>query len=107
MVGNSSSGIMEAPSVALPTVNIGMRQQGRERARNILDAPPERRAILEAVAKTLATSFREGLEGLTNPYGDGRASERIAAVLSDVPLGERLLVKRAMPIEGRGPVHGR
>ena len=50
MIGNSSSGIMETPSFALPTVNVGMRQQGRERARNILDAAPDKTDILAKVA---------------------------------------------------------
>jgi UDP-N-acetylglucosamine 2-epimerase (non-hydrolysing)/GDP/UDP-N,N'-diacetylbacillosamine 2-epimerase (hydrolysing) len=100
MLGNSSSGIMETPSVELPTVNVGMRQQGRERARNILDAAPECNAILEAVEKGLSPSFRKGLEGMTNPYGDGRAAERIARVLAEVSLGESLLLKRAAPMPG-------
>lgn len=102
MLGNSSSGIMETPSLALPTVNVGMRQQGRERARNIIDVAADGAAILGAVRQGLEPSFRAGLEGMTNPYGDGTASERIVRVLAQVPLGERLLIKKAAALEGPG-----
>jgi len=97
-VGNSSSGIMETPTLRLPTVNVGLRQQGRERARNVLDAEAEPGAITEAVRRALDPAFRATLEGMTSPYGDGRAGERIAEVLSQVPLGEALLHKRPMPL---------
>jgi UDP-N-acetylglucosamine 2-epimerase (non-hydrolysing)/GDP/UDP-N,N'-diacetylbacillosamine 2-epimerase (hydrolysing) len=97
MLGNSSSGIMETPTLRLPTVNIGLRQAGRERARNILDVPPEREPILAAVDRALQPGFRDSLAGLTNPYGDGRAAERIVATLAGSPVGERLLRKRARP----------
>lgn len=93
LIGNSSSGIMEAASLALPVVNIGMRQQGRERARNVLDVPPEEGAILRAMATAVSAEFRAGLAGMHNPYGEGRAAETIVRVLTSVALGERLLVK--------------
>jgi UDP-hydrolysing UDP-N-acetyl-D-glucosamine 2-epimerase len=93
MVGNSSSGIIEAPSFELPVVNVGDRQRGRVRAANVLDVPPEREAIRAAVARAVAPEFRAGLAGLANPYGDGRASERIVRVLRDTPADRRLLVK--------------
>ena len=95
MLGNSSSGIMEAPSFALPTVNVGLRQKGRERARNILDADATVDSILEKVAIAESGAFRQSLEGMTNPYGDGHAAEKIVSVLTSVPLGQELLVKRA------------
>ena len=94
MIGNSSSGIMETPSFALPTVNVGMRQQGRERARNILDAAPETADILAKVEIARSEAFRRSLEGMQNPYGDGNASEQIVSVLTSVPLGEKLLIKK-------------
>ena len=98
LVGNSSSGIMESASFALPTVNVGLRQQGRERARNVIDAAPEVRAILKAIATAKGTDFRRSLQGMTNPYGEGLASEKIVEVLTTVPLGEELLLKRHGPI---------
>jgi UDP-hydrolysing UDP-N-acetyl-D-glucosamine 2-epimerase len=98
LLGNSSSGIMETPALRLPTVNVGRRQQGRERARNIVDAEAEAGAIVEAASRALQPSFRAGLHGMENPYGDGHAAERIAGVLATVPLGDTLLVKRALPL---------
>ncbi|MGD0096711.1 MAG: UDP-N-acetylglucosamine 2-epimerase [Terracidiphilus sp.] len=97
MVGNSSSGIMEAASFALPVVNVGMRQQGRERARNVIDAPAETAAICAAIAKALMQEFRNSLRGMINPYGDGTAAETIARVLTTVKL-EGLLIKQPAPL---------
>jgi UDP-hydrolysing UDP-N-acetyl-D-glucosamine 2-epimerase len=94
LIGNSSSGIMEAASFAVPVVNIGFRQKGRERARNILDAEPETFAIVAQIAKARSQVFRDSLAGMTNPYGDGHAAETIVRVLTTTSL-ERLLVKRA------------
>ena len=94
LLGNSSSGIMEAASLELPAVNVGARQQGRERAANVIDAPAETAQILAAVDRGLSGRFRASLVGLVNPYGDGHAAERIADVLATVEIGERLLVKR-------------
>jgi UDP-N-acetylglucosamine 2-epimerase (non-hydrolysing)/GDP/UDP-N,N'-diacetylbacillosamine 2-epimerase (hydrolysing) len=97
IVGNSSSGIMEAASFALPAVNIGMRQQGRERAANILDTLAETAAILETVEKALKPGFRKSLEGMENPYGNGSAAVKIAEVLATVPLNG-LLIKQPAPL---------
>ena len=102
LVGNSSSGIMETPSFALPTVNIGLRQQGRERAQNVLDAAPTPDSILDALRKARSHPFRQSLEGMTKPYGDGVASERIVEVLTTVQLSERLLMKRHVPLDQMG-----
>lgn len=96
MVGNSSSGIMETASFALPTVNVGLRQKGRERARNVLDADAETDAILAKIAQARSQAFRLSLEGMTNPYGDGTAAERIVQVLTTCPLGPELLIKKAV-----------
>ena len=93
LIGNSSSGIMESASFALPTVNVGMRQQGRERARNVLDAEPLTASIVQQLRKAESESFRESLAGMTNPYGDGHAAERIVQVLTSLPPRERLLLK--------------
>lgn len=99
LVGNSSSGIMETASFSLPTVNVGLRQQGRERAINVLDADPA--AILEMVTKARTTDFRRSLHGMTNPYGDGFASDTIVKVLTTVPLSQELLMKRHSTISGQ------
>jgi UDP-N-acetylglucosamine 2-epimerase (non-hydrolysing)/GDP/UDP-N,N'-diacetylbacillosamine 2-epimerase (hydrolysing) len=97
MVGNSSSGIMEAASFKLPAVNVGMRQQGRERAANLIDAPAETAAIVDALTKALDPEFRTGLNGMENPYGNGTASTTIARVLTTVEL-EGLLIKQPTPL---------
>ena len=99
LVGNSSSGIMEAASFALPVVNVGFRQHGRERGRNILDAEPTSESILAQVANADSAAFRDSLGGMENPYGNGFAAERIVRVLTTAPLGT-LLHKRAVALEG-------
>ena len=99
LIGNSSSGIMEAASFALPAVNVGIRQRGRERARNVLDADANAPSILDRVGVALSQEFRRSLRGMENPYGDGHAAERIVSVLTSVPLGEELLIKRAPAVE--------
>ncbi len=98
MAGNSSSGIMEAASFALPVVNVGMRQQGRERAANIIDAPPDSASIVTAIRRALEPSFRAKLRGMRNPYGDGNAAGTIADVLAGVSL-EGILIKKPMPLD--------
>ncbi|MDE3201875.1 MAG: UDP-N-acetylglucosamine 2-epimerase (hydrolyzing) [Acidobacteriota bacterium] len=97
MIGNSSSGIMEAASFALPAINVGMRQQGRERAANTLDAPADAAAISEALNRALNPAFRTSLQGMANPYGNGTAAETIARVLASVPLGN-ILIKQPTPV---------
>ena len=99
MVGNSSSGIIESPSFALPAVNVGARQAGRLRAANVVDVAHGRDAILAGVTRALDPAFRRALAGLRNPYGDGRAAPRIARVLREVSLGPRLLRKKF--VDGR------
>jgi UDP-hydrolysing UDP-N-acetyl-D-glucosamine 2-epimerase len=97
LVGNSSSGIMEAASFALPVVNVGMRQQGRERARNIIDVAPEKKAILRGIECALSAQFRSSLDGMVNPYGDGTAATAIAKVLAEVDING-LLIKQPAPL---------
>jgi UDP-N-acetylglucosamine 2-epimerase (non-hydrolysing)/GDP/UDP-N,N'-diacetylbacillosamine 2-epimerase (hydrolysing) len=101
MVGNSSSGLTEAPSFRLPVVNIGDRQRGRTRAANIIDVPCSRAAILRGIRQALSARFRASLRGMSNPYdcfGDGRTSERIKDVLKNVRLSDDLLKKRFLDI---------
>jgi len=95
MVGNSSSGIFESASFRLPVLNIGRRQEGRLAPANVLQCEPERGAIGEALATAVSPRFRDALDGLVNPYGDGRAAQRMVEVLREVPLDDRLLVKEA------------
>jgi UDP-hydrolysing UDP-N-acetyl-D-glucosamine 2-epimerase len=100
MVGNSSSGIIEAASFGLPVVNVGARQEGRERGANVLDVAPDRAAIVGGLELVLDPEFRRTFKGMDNPYGDGDAARRIIDVLRDIPLDDRLLHKRFVDMEG-------
>ena len=94
MVGNSSSGIIEAPSFGLPVVNIGRRQAGRMRAKNVIDVDHERAAIDSGIRRALSPAFREGLRGLINPYhAGGDAAGHIVERLRTAMLDNRLLCK--------------
>ncbi len=89
MVGNSSSGIIEAPSFELPVVNIGNRQKGRIRAVNVIDVPIcEKNEIETAINEAMSIGFRDSLKGLRNPYGDGNTSDKIVNILSTVSLSD-------------------
>lgn len=95
MVGNSSSGIIEAASLELPVVNIGNRQRGRVRGANVIDVGYDRAAILSGIQHAVTTEFRAGLRGMANPYAPrGAAAAIIAETLKSVRLGEALVVKQ-------------
>lgn len=89
MVGNSSSGIIEAASFGLPVVNIGDRQKDRERNLNVIDVPVDKKAILRALQKAL----RRGRFPGNNLYGDGRTGDRVVSLLKRLPLGPAVLKK--------------
>jgi GDP/UDP-N,N'-diacetylbacillosamine 2-epimerase (hydrolysing) len=86
VVGNSSSGLTEAPSFRVGTVNVGDRQSGRLKADSVIDCAPERAAIGTALRQLRSPAFRARLPGVRNPYGEGGASEKIVAVLRSHPL---------------------
>lgn len=94
MVGNSSAGIMEAPSFKLPVVNVGTRQDGRARAKNVIHVGYSIDGIVNGIEWATDLGFRVGLADLTNPYGDGNAAGRIVDVLKSIPINSSLLVKR-------------
>jgi UDP-hydrolysing UDP-N-acetyl-D-glucosamine 2-epimerase len=94
MVGNSSSGIIEAASVGLPVVDIGDRQRGRDRGANVVHADHSRADIREAIARAVSPAFRASVQDMRNPYGDGRAGPRIARVLKNAAVDRTLLTKR-------------
>jgi GDP/UDP-N,N'-diacetylbacillosamine 2-epimerase (hydrolysing) len=95
MVGNSSSGIIEAPSFRLPVVNIGTRQKGRQRAENVIDVNYDKEEIKMAIQKALYDKkFKEKVKNCKNFYGDGKAGMRIVNVLSEVKIDKKLLEKR-------------
>lgn len=86
VVGNSSSGLAEAPSMGIATVNIGDRQKGRLSAESVINCPPERQAIHAALQHLHAPEFRQTLASVVSPYGRAGASERIVQILKDYPL---------------------
>ena len=94
MVGNSSSGLLEAPSFGLPVVNVGSRQDGRLRAANVIDVAPNRQAIAQAIARAVSPAFVAACQASGSPFGDGRAVGRILERLRREPLDQRLLCKR-------------
>jgi len=94
MIGNSSSGIIEAASFRLPVVNVGNRQRGRVRGKNVQDVECRRGPIAAAIREATSASFLKSLANLVNPYGDGRAAERIVARLKAAPLDGSLIQKR-------------
>jgi GDP/UDP-N,N'-diacetylbacillosamine 2-epimerase (hydrolysing) len=99
MVGNSSSGIIEAPSFQLPVVNVGTRQIGRLRAANVIDVRYSRDEIVQAIQKALYDNeFRDSLKLCVNPYGDGHTSERTVEILERLNLVAELTAKW-IPIE--------
>jgi GDP/UDP-N,N'-diacetylbacillosamine 2-epimerase (hydrolysing) len=93
VVGNSSSGLAEAPTFAKGTINIGDRQRGRLKASSIIDCAPDRGAISAALTQLYTPAFQANLATVRNPYGDGGASERIVETLATVSLND-ILKKR-------------
>ena len=94
LVGNSSSGIIEAPSFHLPVVNIGIRQEGRERADNIIDVGYDKIEIKEAIKKALFdVDFINKVKTCKNPYGDGHTAGRIVNILKTIKIDKELLQK--------------
>lgn len=92
VVGNSSSGIIEAPSLGVPTIDIGDRQKGRLRAPSVLWCPADEEAIAATLRRSQEPGFRALARAVVNPYGDGRAAPRIADRLAHEPL-DGILIK--------------
>lgn len=96
IVGNSSSGLLEAPTFRVPAVNLGRRQADRVQGINVVNAPFETDACVAAIEKALSPAFADGLLECVNPYGDGRSAERIIHILQNTSIDDRLLAKRLM-----------
>lgn len=95
MIGNSSSGIIEAPSFGLSAINIGPRQKGRQRAENVVDVDYDKEEIKTAIQKALYDEkFKEKVKNVKNFYGDRKAGIKIASVLSGIKIDKKLLEKR-------------
>lgn len=95
IVGNSSSGIIEAPSFKIPTVNIGSRQRDRMRSDTVIDVPYERDSIYSAIMKAISDeNFKNICKESHNPYGDGTTGKKICELLKTVPLSPEMTLKR-------------
>ncbi len=92
ILGNSSAAIIEAPAFRLPIVNIGTRQNGRERGDGFIDVGYDKDGIMKAIKRALSKKFRENIKQ-NNIYGDGKASRRIVSILSNLEINKRLLQK--------------
>jgi UDP-hydrolysing UDP-N-acetyl-D-glucosamine 2-epimerase len=93
LVGNSSSGLVEAPSLGTPFVNVGDRQKGRERGDNVIDVGYGREEVLRGLREIADPEFLSKVRGKRNPYGDGKSGERIAELLAKVPLPDGVTQK--------------
>ncbi len=94
MVGNSSAGLLEAPSFKIPVLNIGRRQADRVRGANVVDCEYGSESIHQGLDKVLSRDFLTSLEGVQNPYGDGNSADRILKILSSTRIDENLLIKQ-------------
>ena len=99
VVGNSSSGLAEAPSFKIGTINIGDRQKGRIKASSVIDCEPNKDSILKSFEKLYSKEFQESLKDTINPYGDGCASKKIVEILKSVDL-ENILKKSFYDLRG-------
>jgi len=93
VIGNSSSGILEAPSFRKPTINIGDRQKGRLHASSVINCDPIKEDIVSAILKSYSSSFKAVCERAVNPYGTGGASESIISILKNTDFS-RLMRKK-------------
>jgi GDP/UDP-N,N'-diacetylbacillosamine 2-epimerase (hydrolysing) len=92
VIGNSSSGLIEAPSFNIPTINIGDRQKGRIKAKSVIDAAPNSDSIFKAINKSLSKNFRTKIKNITNPYDGGRVSSKIKKIIGEYNL--KLILKK-------------
>ena len=95
MIGNSSSGILEAPTFKLPAINIGRRQIGRLQAKNVINVEHfDKNKIIEVINYIQKSDFRLSIQNISNPYGDGDSSEKIVKILKDLVIDEKLINKQ-------------
>lgn len=93
VVGNSSSGLIEAPSFKIGTINVGDRQKGRIKAKSVIDCKPIVKDIKAAFKKLYSKTFQESIRNVINPYGDGNTAKRIKGVLRNYNLSNDILKK--------------
>ena len=95
LIGNSSCGILEAPTFKIPVINVGDRQRGRMQATNIINVKSKKNEIIKKIKFAMHnTKFKQKLKKCKNPYGDGKSSERIFNILKQIKLNKNLLDKK-------------
>ena len=94
VIGNSSSGLVEAPSFGIPTINIGDRQKGRLQASSVINCNATQESIRKALALASSKEFLEKASKTANPYGDGNTSDKIIAVVKDCVLCDKIDIKK-------------
>ncbi|WP_045074767.1 UDP-N-acetylglucosamine 2-epimerase [Psychromicrobium lacuslunae] len=99
MIGNSSSGILEAASFQMPVVDVGERQRGREHGANVLHSSDDPAALQATIEKALSSDFQQFCQSVINPYGDSHAAERISQVV--LASGEQALSKAFVDCDAR------
>jgi GDP/UDP-N,N'-diacetylbacillosamine 2-epimerase (hydrolysing) len=94
VIGNSSSGLLEAPSFGIPTVNIGDRQKGRQQASSVINCEPTQESIREALNLALSEEFVQRAEKTVNPYGSGDTSNKVVEVIKEYMLNDKINLKK-------------
>jgi UDP-N-acetyl-D-glucosamine 2-epimerase, UDP-hydrolysing len=94
VIGNSSSGLIEAPSFGIPTINIGDRQKGRIAGSSVLQCLPDKNSICKAMQMALSNDFRKRARNAANPYGDGRTSDRVMEIIRNVLVRDGIEIKK-------------
>lgn len=95
VIGNSSSGIIEAPSFGIPTINIGDRQKGRIQSETVINCAPNKKDIIDAMTLAGSTSFKARIMTSNNPYGDGETSDKIVRITTDYLLNDIFEIKKS------------
>lgn len=103
VIGNSSSGVIEAPAIPVPTVNIGTRQKGRPRAKSVIDCEESSPRIAQSIQEALSSKFRSQLDDVQSPYGDGAASPRICKQLRTLSLNSVTKSFYDLPVDSHSP----
>ena len=93
IIGNSSSGILEAPTYSTPAINLGRRQNNRMQGKNVINSNFNEKEIIKSVKKALSAKFKQICRKGKNPYGDGKSSERIVKILKKTIIDKKILIK--------------
>ena len=94
LIGNTSSGIIEAPALYLPFVHVGTRNMGREHSCNVIFVPPEKDKIMAAIEKASSSDFKEQIKNCKNPYGEGNTASKILRIIETLDVSEEKLLKK-------------